>query len=136
MSSVEFTLFAIGSACVFIACILFVVFGQVTVRKLRKNPAVKDDLGFEFASGWDIINVAHALSMPLWLSDKLQEGSLSFLEANARSIKKHINQFDLFLARAFCFFQYSAVLIILPLVILDAMGFWDMRWTLSSRQIF
>lgn len=125
MSEAEFTLFGLGALLVIFAGIFFVVFGQVTVRKLRKNPAVKDELGVELASGWDIVNVAHALSMPLWLSDKLQKGPLSFLEANARAIKKHVNKFDVFLARSFCFLLYASQVIILPLVILDAMGFWD-----------
>lgn len=40
--------------------ILYVAFGQITVRKLRKTPATKDKLGVEFASGWDILNVAGA----------------------------------------------------------------------------
>ncbi len=124
MKEPVFTILLIGTLFVFIAGIIFVVFGQVTVRKLRKNPAVKDELGFEFASGWDIVNVAHSLSIPLWLSDKLQEGPFSFLEANARTIRKHINSFDLFLARSFCFFLYTSQLIILPLVILDSAGFW------------
>ena len=47
-----------------IACLLYVVFGQVTVRRLRKNPKTKDALGLEFVSGWDIINVAQALAFP------------------------------------------------------------------------
>lgn len=125
MGRTEFTLFGIGGICVILACILFVVFGQVTVRKLRKNSALKDQLGLEFASGWDIINVAHSLSLPIWLSDKLQEGPLSFMEADASAIKKHINKFDLILARSFCFFLYTSQLIILPLVILDTLGFWE-----------
>lgn len=124
MNSLELTLFGLGVVFVIFACVFFVVFGQVTVRKLRKNPAVKDSLGLEFASGWDIVNVAHSLSMPIWLSDKLQEGPLSFLEADARAIREHINKLDLFLARTFCFFLYGSQLIILPLVILDAFGFW------------
>lgn len=124
MNDVEFFLFGAGLLSGLITCILFVVFGQFTVRKLRKNPALKNDLGFEFVSGWDIVNVAHALSMPSWLSKKLKQGPLSYLEADATSIKKHTNKVDRFLAQSFCFFLYATTLIILPLVILDAMGFW------------
>ena len=51
-----------------ISGILYVVFGQMTVRKLRKNPKTKDILGLEVISGWDIINVAQAFSLPRrWL---------------------------------------------------------------------
>lgn len=49
---------------VFFACILYVLFGQLTVRKLRKNPNTKDLLGVEYVSGWDIINVAQAFAFP------------------------------------------------------------------------
>ena len=42
--------------------ILFVVFGEVTVRRLRKDPATRRYLGFEFCSGWDIVNAGVALS--------------------------------------------------------------------------
>jgi len=48
----------------FSSAILYVVFGQVTVRKLIKNPETKHELGVEFVSGWDIVNVAQALSIP------------------------------------------------------------------------
>ena len=57
-------LLGIAAVFVFIACILYVIFGQVTVQKLRKNPETRDKLGFEFVSGWDIIKVAQALSLP------------------------------------------------------------------------
>ena len=55
-------IFAVIFVMGFVACILFVIFGQVTVRKLRKNPETKHELGLEFAGGWDILNVAQALS--------------------------------------------------------------------------
>jgi len=51
-------LLAFTTFLTFIAGFLFVLFGQITVRKLRKNPATKNELGVEFLSGWDIINVA------------------------------------------------------------------------------
>src|SRR5690554_7670856 len=55
-----------------IACVLYVVFGQVTVRKLRKNSKTRDELGLQLVSGWDIINVAQALSFPESWSKKLR----------------------------------------------------------------
>ena len=48
----------------FISVILFLLFGQITVRKLRKNPATKHELGTELVSGWDIVNAAQALAVP------------------------------------------------------------------------
>jgi len=66
------TLFAISAAAAFIGCILFVIFGQVTVRKLRNNPETRHELGMEFASGWDITNVAQALSLPKFLQKRVK----------------------------------------------------------------
>lgn len=60
-------IFAVIFAMGFITSVLFVIFGQVTVRKLRKNPETRHELGIGFASGWDITNVAQALSLPEFL---------------------------------------------------------------------
>ena len=81
--------------------ILFVAFGQLTVRKLRKNPATKSHLGIEFASGWDIINVAQALSMPKSWRRKLEKSSLSVLYANSDLLFEHTSKFDQILGIVF-----------------------------------
>ena len=74
--------------------ILYVVFGQLTVKKLRKNPKTKDALGLEYVSGWDIINVAQALALPKEWSKKLEEGSLSFMHAKASLLLENTSKFD------------------------------------------
>ncbi len=92
------TLLAIPAAVAFIACILFVIFGQVTVRKLRKKPETKHALGLEFASGWDIFNVATALSVPKSLEKKFKNRAF---HANAGLLHKHTTMFDRVLAQMF-----------------------------------
>ena len=90
------TLLAIASAVGFIAMIFFVIFGQVTVRKLRKNAKTKDELGIEFASGWDILNVAGALARPVWLSRKLKNTPLGYyLYANTEVLFNNTNTFNI-----------------------------------------
>ena len=79
---------------VFLACILYVIFGQVTVRKLRKNPKTKDALGLEYASGWDIINVAQAFSLPRSLTRKIENSKFSFMYANATVLYENTTKFD------------------------------------------
>lgn len=103
----ETKLFGIVFIFMLLACITFVAFGQVTVRKLRKNPESRDSLGSEFASGWDILNVAGALCRPKWLSARLRRSSLSFLAADANVIHQHTNKLDRCLGRVF-FFSYVA----------------------------
>lgn len=106
-------LFAFVFCLALIACVLFVLFGQVTVGKLRKNPEAKNALGAELASGWDIINVAGALSRPKWLSRKLEVSRLAALSANSEVIYAHTNRFDRILGRLFfCTYVASGVLLV------------------------
>ena len=120
------TLLAIASAVGFIAMIFYVVFGQVTVRKLRKNPKTKDELGIEFASGWDILNVAGALGRPRWLSRKLKNTPLGYyLYANSEILFENTNTFDRVLATIFYLsYVFSGTSLIL-LVALNAIGVFD-----------
>lgn len=83
--------------------ILYVLFGQITVRKLRKIPATKTALGAQFVSGWDILNTASALSSPRWLRKKLSSSPLHGLSANYEVLFKYTNQLDRILARVFWF---------------------------------
>jgi hypothetical protein len=115
-------LLAIGFIGLFIGCILFVVFGQITVRKLRKNPETKEHLGMEFTSGWDILNVAGALSTPLWLRNKFENSPLKFMSARYEVIYNHTSIFDRILGRTFWFFYMSSGLLIIALVFLEGLG--------------
>jgi len=106
----------------FLACIFYVVFGQVTVRKLRKNPNTKDKLGFELVSGWDIIKVAQSLSLPRFMTDKFKQSPLSGLFADADALHKHTTLFDQILARVFYWLFMISGLTMILLVLLDSTG--------------
>ncbi len=111
------TLLAIPAVTGFIACVLFVIFGQVTVRKLRKNPETKQALGIEFASGWNILNVAQALALPQSVAQKIRRRSMG-LEADPDVLYRYTTTFDRVLARIFyILFVFSgsgfAILVIL-----------------------
>jgi len=108
---------AIPAAGAFIACILFVIFGQVTVRKLRKNPDTKQALGIEFAGGWDILNVAQALTLPRSVAQKIRRNSMG-LEADPDVLYKHTTVFDRVLARVFyTLFAMSGFALIILMVL-------------------
>jgi len=109
----------------FLACILYVIFGQVTVRKLRKNPETKDKLGFEFVSGWDIIKVAQALSLPRFMTDKFKQSPISTLFADADTLHKHTTLFDQVLARVFYWLFMISGLTMILLMLLDTFGLFD-----------
>lgn len=123
--SILSTLFAISVAFAFIACIFYVIFGQVTVRKLRKNPETKDKLGFAFVSGRDIIKVAQALSLPRFMTDKFKQSPLSGLFADADVLFEHTTRFDKILARVFYWLYATSWLSMILLMLLDIVGLFD-----------
>jgi hypothetical protein len=86
--------------------ILYVAFGQITVRQLRKNPETKGQLGVEFVSGWDILNVAQTLSLPRKYVRWRDKSSLGLLP-NSELIYRHTTKLDRFLGRMF-FWIFSA----------------------------
>lgn len=113
---------AIPAAAAFIGMIFFVIFGQVTVRKLRKNPKTKDELGAEFASGWDITNVAGALSTPKFIVERMKKSRLYFLCANHDLLYKHTNKFDRVLARIFFWLWTISASAMIVLMLLNITG--------------
>lgn len=115
----------IGAAIGLIAMILFVLFGEVTVRKLRKNPVTKRVLGIEFYSGWDIMNIAGAFALPRWMNRKLRKSPLAALHADADLLEQYTNMFDRILGRAFFWLLTLAVFIIFIAMFLDATGIAD-----------
>jgi len=76
MNDLKSILFSIALAGGFLTMILYIIFGQVPVHKLQKNPETKGQPGAEFVSGWDIIKVAKALLIPRSWSRKLENGPL------------------------------------------------------------
>ena len=121
----EYILFTIIAACIILSAILFVIFGQVTVRKLRKNPETRDSLGFEYVSGWDILNTAQALAIPRFIARKLETSPISFLHANVDILYEHTNKFDRFLARLFYWLYLPGSLALLTLIMLSNTGFFE-----------
>lgn len=101
MRKLDFIFFSFILISTFITMLLFVLFGQMTVRRLRKNPETKHDLGVELVSGWDIINVAQALFIPRSIIKKFKGSKLSLLYADADLLYKHTNKYDRFLGRLF-----------------------------------
>ena len=102
--------------------ILFVFFGQKTVRTLRKNPATKDFLGIEPVSGSDIFHVANALALPRWLTRRVRRSKLSAFFADADILEKHVTRFDVVLAKFFLGLLLSWTSAILILMLLDKCG--------------
>ncbi len=92
-------IFLIALAATLLQGILLVILGQVTVRKLRKNPATRNYLGMELFPGWDILNVSIALSRPRRWARLIENGPLGALYANSHVIRPHMTRLDRVLAR-------------------------------------
>lgn len=122
MSEIESLMFSLGLAGCFISMIFYIIFGQVTVKRLRKNNETKNILGLEYVSGWDIINVAQALSIPRSWRRKLETSPLSALYANSETLYKHTTKTDRVLAAMFYWLLTASGLIMILLVILDALA--------------
>jgi hypothetical protein len=120
------SLFSMLLAIVFffmmISCVLYVLFGQTTVRRLRKNPKTKDVLGQEYISGWDIINVAQALALPRSWSKVLESSSISFLHANTQVLFENTGKLDRLLGALFYWLLLLSGLSGALLILLNAVG--------------
>ena len=114
------TLLGFTALGVIISCIMYVIFGQRVVRRLRKNPETWDKLGVSFLSGYDILNVAGALSAPRCIVKRLENGGLSPLFAQSDILYKHTTKAERIFAKIFYFsFMGSASI----LMILCIFGF-------------
>lgn len=115
-------LLAFSACLLFIAAVLFVLFGQLTVRKLRKNTETKNRLGVKFASGWDILNVAQALALPKSITQKLAKSPMGGFYADRDILEKHTNIFDRYLARLFWYTYVISVVLMLIFIAANAVG--------------
>jgi len=123
--TLELELFSIIWAVMFLDMFLLLIFASTTVRKLKKNPATKDALGFEFVSGYRIFTIAQALAWPQIITRKIQNKPLSFLHANSELLHKHTNKFDKTLAVLFYWPLAISVILLLILIAVSKLGFFE-----------
>jgi hypothetical protein len=109
---IDTTLGLLALLSIIIALILQVVFGQITVRRLRKNPETKHKLGMEYVSGMDIVGVAQVLSWPKSLTFRSSKRTFSLLP-NAELLYKHTTKMDRFIGRLFYWTLIEAVVCVL-----------------------
>ncbi|HEY9661815.1 MAG TPA: hypothetical protein V6C65_25450 [Allocoleopsis sp.] len=103
--------------------VLFIVFGQFTVKRLRKNPNTRHNLGMEYISGWNILNVAQALALPKSWTRKLENGPLSSAYAKTTLLIEHTTKFDRALAFVFYWLFVTTGLSFVTIGVLDSMGY-------------
>ncbi len=103
-------LLAVAATLMMLAAVFYVLFGQITVRRLRRNKATKDLLGFEFVSGMDIVNAAQALTLPRAWMKKLEQSPISAMFSRSELLYQNTSSFDRIIARVFyCLLMFSGL---------------------------
>ncbi|NQZ40133.1 MAG: hypothetical protein HRT96_08610 [Moritella sp.] len=110
---------------VLVSMFMYLIFSQVTMRKLRKHPETKDVLGVEFVSGWDSFNVAQALALPQFIINKLKQNPISSLYANTDILNTHTSKIDKAFAYTFYWFFMGSNLFGICVLLLNAFGVFD-----------
>jgi len=113
--------FALSLSGIIISSILYVIFGQVTVRKLRKMPETKHALGIEFSiSGSDIFKVAQALSLPKSVSQRIRKNpTTGALHPDPDILYQYTSSSERIFARVFYWLSMISVLSMISFVILS-----------------
>jgi len=115
-------LLGVAGAAAIVAWFLYLAFAQVTVRRLEKNPVVREQMGFEAISGWRIFNVAEAIVLPRAFFKLARRSMLSGMYANADLIREHTNWVDRVLAHLFFWMFIGSGGAIVILVAIDLLG--------------
>jgi hypothetical protein len=95
-----------------VAGVMYLVFGQVTVHRLRKNPATRDCLGISWLSGEDIAHVAFAVSIPRRIHQRAESGCLGFMVAKSEVVLQHTTRLDRILGWL-CYWSIMVYLVLL-----------------------
>lgn len=119
MTELESLLFTVALVTGFLTMNLYVIFGQVTVKKLRKNKDTKYALGIEFASGWDILNVAKTFALPKRVTKKWKNSRQSAFYANVDLLYQNTSKFDRALGAVFYWIYAFTGLSFILLVLLE-----------------
>ncbi len=80
--------------------VAFVLLWLVTVRRLRRNPRTRHCLGLDILPGWQIMNVASALSWPRAMGRHFDSRPLAALRAHSQTLYANTSSLDRCLARA------------------------------------
>ena len=108
-------IFTWGMAGLFLSMFLYLLFSQITVKKLRKNPETRENLGVEFISGWDVFNIAQAIALPKYITNKLGKSPISFFYADTELIIRSTSKFDRALAFIFYWLFTTSIVSLLSL---------------------
>ncbi len=82
-------------------------------------------MGLEFYSGYDIFNVAQAVTLPRHMIRKFRDSKLGWLCADADIIYEHTSRFERVLGRVLYLASLLSAFGMLGIISLNSAGFFD-----------
>lgn len=113
---------AIGIALMLLSCVFGVLFSWITMRKLRKNPLVKESLGIEFISGHNAFKVGQSLTFPRFTAKRTKTSEGREFNIDPTLLYKYTNRFDRVLARIFYMLTLISIAILIPLALIHSLS--------------
>ncbi len=99
--------------------VLFFIINLKTVRRLRKNPITKDELGLSLVWGWHAITVSEALLFSKEYTTKRRKRSHGYMFANYDLVYQYTTPFEKAICKLFIILGVFSVLGILISGLLD-----------------
>ncbi len=106
-----------------ITFILFFVINIKTVRRLKKNPVTKGELGFHFFWGWYAITVSQALTFSKEWTTKRKKRSHGYMFANYNLMYQYTTPFEKILSKIFILLGLLSATSIFTFGVLHLIGF-------------
>ncbi len=101
------------------ACMLFFFINLTTVRRLRKNPITKDELGFHLFWGWYALNISEALFVSKKRMTKRRSHSDGYLFANPDLVRQYTMPFEKVICKLLIILGLFSILGVLIFGLLD-----------------
>jgi len=106
-----------------IGWILFFIINIKTVRRLRKNPITRDELGFHLFWGWYAITISQALFFSKEWTTKRRNRPNGYMFANKDLVEQYTTPFEKITCKLMIILGFFALASLLIFMILDAVTF-------------
>ncbi len=101
--------------------ILFFIINIKIVRKLRKNPVTKDELGFHLWWGWYALNISQALFFSKEWTNKRRNCSHGYMFANYDLVHQYTTRFEKVICKIFVLLGMFLLISLLIAIIWDGL---------------
>ncbi len=105
------------------AWILFFIINLKIVRRLRKNPITKDELGFHLFWGWYALNISEALFFSKKWMTKRRSRPHGYMFANFNLVHQYTTPFEKVICKLFVILGLLSIVSLLIIGFLDQIGF-------------